>query len=138
MVVAQEVMRTLAAPGWEQDVPAVRKLVAQFTGKLAVHGAMENEALYPRLLTHPDETIRTKAAQLLKEVDGIYDAFQAFARDWSQEAIQAQPQGYVLEVKRLFGLLGKRMARENTELHPMADAHLGCAGPPPRSPSPRC
>lgn len=126
LVMANEISAVFASPGWEKDPAPVARLVAKFTGKLAVHNAMESEALYPRLLAHSDERVRTKARELLDEIDGIYDAFGTFAKRWASiDEIRARPMDYASGVKKLFAILGKRMGRENHELYPLADAHLG-------------
>jgi hypothetical protein len=106
-----------------QDAPLVRRLVARFAGKLAVHASMENEALYPRLLAHRDPAVRDSARALFDEVGSIYDAFGAYTRRWPTSAsIEADVAGFADETRALLMTLATRMLRENDELYPLVDA----------------
>lgn len=100
----------------------VRRLFAQFAGKLNVHARMENEALYPRLRQHPEQAIRVTADALYDEVGKIYDSFGNFLQAWpSSASIEQSPNEFVREAFRVFRILGKRMAREEVELYPLVD-----------------
>jgi len=100
----------------------VRRLFAQLAGRLNVHARMENQALYPRLLAHPEAEIREHAAALFGEVGGIYDALGAFLQAWpTAAAIEAAPGDFIRQAMRVFRLLGKRMLREEAELYPLVD-----------------
>jgi hypothetical protein len=100
----------------------VRRLFAQFAGKLNVHARMENDALYPRLLVHPNDTIREAAENLHHEVGDVYDAFGRFLSTWQSAAqIEEAPAEFIRQALRVFRTLGKRMLREETELYPLVD-----------------
>src|SRR5258707_186364 len=99
------------------DASEVRRRLARFVGRLKLHAAMENDALYPRLLasTHPE--IRDKARSMLGEVGGIYDEFFVFSRRWLQAGvIERDPSTFGAELFRVMKLLGRRMSRETKEL----------------------
>jgi hypothetical protein len=105
------------------EAAEVRRLLAQFAGKLNVHARMENDALYPRLLEHDDAAIRAQAEALMSEVGGVYDAFGAFLETWATAAsIEAAPGEFIRQTARVLRLLGKRMVREENELYPMVEA----------------
>jgi hypothetical protein len=111
--------RTLA-----RDPSQARKLLAAFTGKLRVHAAMEDDALYPRLLASGDPDVVAKARALRMEVGELYESFFAFVSKWSSsEAIQADPEGFGRDTIHELYRLGRRMKRENQELYPLVDAH---------------
>jgi serine/threonine-protein kinase len=100
----------------------VRRLVARFAGKLAVHASMENEALYPRLLAHADAAVRARARSLYDEVGGLYSTFHAYTARWPTVAsIHADPHAFVTETRELLTRLAFRMVRENDELYPLVD-----------------
>src|SRR5262245_61341567 len=66
----------------EETAANVRRLVARFAGKLLVHAEMENKALYPRLLHHTDDAVRSRAQALYDDVKKIYASFQEYAKRW--------------------------------------------------------
>jgi hypothetical protein len=122
MALGFEINQRLDPRALAADAAEVRRLVARFGGKLLMHAEME-KALYPRLLQHRDEAIRTKAQALYDEVKRVYDAFGDYAKRWpTAEAISADPAAFVRDTRGVLKMLGKRMMRENTELYPLADA----------------
>jgi hypothetical protein len=105
------------------EAATVRRLVARFAGKLTVHASMENEALYPRLLAHRDDAVRTRAQELSDEVGHLYASFDAYAARWpSVASIEAEPFVFVDETRALLARLASRMVRENEELYPLVEA----------------
>ena len=126
-----EELMNIAAKLFPELVPAkiatdpteARRLMARFRGLLVVHAAMENEALYPRLLEHPRAEVRDVAKKLLAEVGSLYDGVHVHAERWSDAAaMQRDPSAFVRDTLELLKLLGRRMVRENQELYPLADA----------------
>src|SRR6202044_2034301 len=105
------------------EAATVRRLVARFAGKLAVHASMENEALYPRLLDHADTEVRLRARALFDEVGTIYGSFDAYVARWpSASSIELAPSEFVDQTRDLLNQLAVRMTRENNELYPLVDA----------------
>ncbi len=101
----------------------VRRLLAQYTGKLGIHLRMEDEALYPRLLGGRDGILRRRAAALKTSVGALDGEFQTFVRAWpSAASIEVN----LLEFSRQFGRIrqsvARRMQREEAELYPLMDA----------------
>lgn len=108
------------------DASDVRRRLARFVGRLKLHAAMENDALYPRLLQSEHAEIRDKARAMLAEVGTIYDEFFAFSRRWLQAGvIERDPSAFGTELFRVMKLLGRRMSRETKELYPLVDALEG-------------
>ena len=101
--------KTIAA-----EAATVRRLVAQFAGKLSVHASMENEALYPRLMSHDDPAVRARAIELFDEVGTIYQTFGVYAKRWPTTAsIEADPAGFKHDTAEVLRVLAMRMMREN-------------------------
>ena len=101
----------------------VRRLVAQFTGKLTVHASMENEALYPRLFDHSDPAVRARARALFDEVGDLYAQFHAYAARWpTVAAIAADGAAFVKETREILFRLALRMTKENEELYPLVES----------------
>jgi serine/threonine-protein kinase len=105
-----------------RNAAEIRKRVARFAGKLKMHAAMENEALYPRLLQHRDARVKEKARALFDDVEKIYASFGGYAAKWSTvDAIVEDPAAYAKDTRRALVTLWTRMVRENEELYPMVD-----------------
>ncbi|HEY4121665.1 MAG TPA: hemerythrin domain-containing protein [Byssovorax sp.] len=105
------------------DPMKVKRALASFSGRLRVHAAMEQQALYPRLLASSDATVAAKARSLLDEIGGIYDGFYAYLAAWSRpNALEADVEGFCRETMRQLFQLGARMKREDDELYPLVDA----------------
>jgi hypothetical protein len=134
---AQEILLELDKPTFPSNAREVRRMMARFKGKLIVHGTMENEALYPRLLAHEDEQVRVRSQALFDDLGGVYDAFTAHHAKWtSVEAIERDAPGYVRQTRDMFATLRRRLTRENSELYPLADRdadHRASVRPPDRA-----
>jgi len=123
LALAAEIGGRLTPERVAAEAAEVRRLLAQFAGKLNVHARMENDALYPRLLEHADQAVRRQAEELLSEVDGVYDAFGALLKAWPTAAsIAAAPSDFIRQATKVFRVLGKRMLREEHQLYPLVEA----------------
>lgn len=118
---AMEIGAMFGPDGSIADPAACRRALASFAGKLRIHAAMENGALYPRLLAHGDPEIVTLAKGLLDECGAIYDELDVYLARWDASAIAADTRTFARETRRVFRRLGTRMARENDELYPLVD-----------------
>ena len=118
---AAEIAGRLDPAALEREAGEIRRLVARFAGKLRMHAAMENEALYPRLRAHPDPEVRDAAERLWTEVGSIYGEFDRYSKRWLVgDAIAREPRAFALDTHAIFARLGTRMFRENRELYPLA------------------
>jgi hemerythrin HHE cation binding domain-containing protein len=99
----------------------VRAHLTALAGKVNLHLALEDEALYPRLRAHPDAKVQSVAKKFTEEMSGIKAAFQKYIATWSDVAIRGDAAGFVAATKGLFAALGQRIQRENTELYPLLD-----------------
>ena len=120
---SMEIVQGATPESMAADASDVRRRLARFVGRLKLHAAMENDALYPRLVDHPNAEVRDKARQLLRDVGGLYDELFAFARKWlSPGVIEASPAEFGNKLFHVMKILGKRMSRESRELYPLVDA----------------
>jgi hypothetical protein len=116
---AQEIEGALQSAEPQQ----LRRLLGRFAGKLQVHAAMEEEALYPRLLSHTRSDVRDVAEKLHGELGGIYSLVGDFVVRWLESgAIEAQRELFVDDVAKVFNVLRLRLEAEERELYPLADA----------------
>ncbi len=121
-LLGKELLRALDTRTLVADPSPVRRLLAEFSGRLRVHAAMEQEALYPRLLASSDARVSRKAQELLDEVGDLYNAFFSHLRRWPDAAsIQADPEGFCRDTMQLLHRLRLRMKRENDELYPLVE-----------------
>lgn len=119
---AKEVLNALDTRTLVVDPTPARRALAVFSGRLRVHAAMEQEALYPSLLGSDDPAVARKARELLDEVGGLYAEYFAHQQRWSDgQAIRAEPEAFCRDTMGLFARLRMRMKRENEELYPLAD-----------------
>jgi hypothetical protein len=120
---SKSLLSSLDTRSLEQDPTAARRALATFAGRLRVHAAMEQEALYPRLLASKSPAVAAKAKELHDEIGPIYQAFFSFLGRWPDAAsIQGDPQGFCRETMMELQRLKLRLKRENEELYPMVDA----------------
>jgi hypothetical protein len=100
----------------------VRRLLAQYTGKLAIHLRIEDEALYPQLLEGKDAVLRERAATLKIGMGALDAEFQTFVRAWpSAASIESNPGEFCRQFARIIRAIGRRMAREEVELYALID-----------------
>ena len=104
------------------DAAAIRKLLSNMAGKVNFHLAMEDKALYPRLMEHKDASAKALAGKFMKEMGGLAQVFTDYNNKWQVSAIKSDPAGFSNETRKVFGALSHRISRENSELYPLADA----------------
>ncbi|XOV83174.1 MAG: hemerythrin domain-containing protein [bacterium] len=101
----------------------VSRLMARFSGKLKGHLLMEDKVLYPKLMAHSDPGVNNLANRYMKEMGGIAEAVGEYSERWkSAELIEADVKAFIVETKRLFAVLAKRIKSEDEVLYPALDA----------------
>lgn len=116
--VAQEISQQLKA---NADAATLRKLLSNLAGKLNFHLAMEDKALYPRLMERKDSQVKQLATKFMNEMGGLGEAFAAYNNKWQISAIRSDTVQFANETRQVFAALTQRIARENRELYPLAD-----------------
>jgi len=120
--IASRISSRLIAESLAGNAGEVRDLQSQLAGKLNVHLAMEDEYLYPELLKHEDESIRSLAKRFVDEMGGIKKVFTQYMNKWpSAHTIQEKPSEYIEETRALFKALEKRIRVEDSELYSTVD-----------------
>jgi len=98
------------------------ELLTRLTGKLMVHLAAEDYALYPKMIESDDAEAASTAKQYRDEMGGLKEAFQGYYARWNnREKIGSDPANFIAETRGVFEALGQRVERENTVLYPLAD-----------------
>jgi hemerythrin-like domain-containing protein len=112
----------LVASELQRDATDARAMLSMLAGKLTVHLAMEDKALYPRLATHANLDVRRLAEQFEKEMGGIFAVFKQYLAHWpNAEAIQMNGAGFVVETRQIFDALQARIAKEDAHIFPRLD-----------------
>lgn len=125
LAVVGEIQARLKPDVVRNDPKALRTLLSALAGKLSIHLAMEDKALYPRMIQADVENSGAMATAFQNEMGSIGQVFSAHNQKWQAGQIGADPGGFVRETQDLFGALGKRIERENSQLYPLADRALG-------------
>jgi hypothetical protein len=116
--VANAIERAVAT----EDGQHLRRLLGRLSGKLQMHAAMEEKALYPRLIDHEREDVRAVAVRLRNDVGEVYAFVGAFIGRWSEAgAIEKDHTRFAEEAPAVFTLLRRRVEVEERELYPLAD-----------------
>jgi iron-sulfur cluster repair protein YtfE (RIC family) len=123
--VVGEIQARLQPEQVRTDPKSVRTLLSSLAGKLSIHLAMEDKALYPRMIQADVENSKAMATAFKSEMGSIGQVFAAYNQKWQPAQMTADPAGFVRETQDLFGALGKRIERENGQLYPLADRALG-------------
>jgi iron-sulfur cluster repair protein YtfE (RIC family) len=119
LVIAKEMTAQLKG---QPDPAVLRKQLSNLAGKLNFHLAMEDQALYPRLMERKDSDAKALAGKFMTEMGGLGKAFTSYNEKWQVSAIRNDLAGFAKETQAVFAALTKRIARENTELYPLADS----------------
>ena len=119
--VAMALLRRRSAQDVADQADGVANDLTRFDRLLRAHSNTESLGLYPYLLQHDDQDVRRRASALYSEGLGMYDDFFAFRRRYADAAsLRADSEGAFGELTRVLARLGRRMHREEQELHPMA------------------
>lgn len=118
LVIAKEMTAELKGSA---DAAVLRKQLSNLAGKLNFHLAMEDQALYPRLMERKNSDTHALAQKFMAEMGGLGKVFTTYNDKWQVSAIRKDAAGFASETQAVFAALTKRIARENTELYPLAD-----------------
>lgn len=105
----------------QADAAVLRKQLSSLAGKLNFHLAMEDKGLYPRLMDMKEGEAKEVATRFKTEMGGLSGAFTSYSNKWEVSAIRQDPTGFANDSHAVFSALGKRIARENADLYPLAD-----------------
>ena len=111
------------------ELAAVRGMLRD---TLVRHLKCEDWALYPRLQTKGEPVLAELAARFVDEMGHIAEAFEAYDCYWTQLRVEADWPGFCAETRAILTALGDRIAREESELYPVAETLFKAEAPPPR------
>lgn len=106
------------------DADGSRAKLLKLGGALKAHLKLEDEQMYPAMMSNGSAEIQHKAKGFQEEMGGLAGAFDVFFSAWSRPgAIAADPAGFVSAWLPVKAALGERMDREDRDLYVMLD-HL--------------
>jgi Hemerythrin HHE cation binding domain. len=104
------------------------KLLAAFTGRINIHLAMEDKALYPKFLSSEEAKIREIAEDFIFEMGDLRKVFGDYHNKWNSNLkIKDQFGEFSRETQTILGALTKRIKREEQELYDVADRMINQA-----------
>jgi len=107
----------------KSDVYKIFVTLSSLMGKLQLHLAVEDEALYPRMIEQGNPQIITTVERFKSEMGGIATTFTNYMKKWNNpEKIKTNPNSFIIETRGLFYILKIRINKENQELFPLLDA----------------
>ena len=122
-------MVTAPHPPRATELASVRGMLRD---TLTRHLKCEDWALYPRLQTKGEPVLAELAARFVDEMGHIAEAFEAYDSYWTQLRVEADWPGFCAETRAILTALGDRIAREESELYPVAETLFKAEAPPPR------
>jgi hypothetical protein len=116
---AGQILSASKQPTLAASAGPVRDLLNRMAGILTVHLACEEQSFYPRLLADKRHEVSGIAARFQQEMGGIKETFGRHIKQWTSDAITADPTGFARDTSALLTQLGSRMDREERELYPL-------------------
>lgn len=109
----------LRVPGKAEEV---RSILSALAGKLSIHLAMEDKALYPQMLSSNNDAAKKMAESYMQEMGALAGAFKDYVAKWSNgTVIRENAETFCTQTKEVFTLLKKRVEREEANLYPLRD-----------------
>jgi len=116
---AGQILSATKLPALAASAGPVRDLLTKMSGILLVHLAAEDHSFYPRLLADKRREVSDAAARFQQEMGGIKEGFGQYIKQWTRDAIAADPTGFTRDTTSLLTKLSGRMDREERELYPL-------------------
>jgi hemerythrin-like domain-containing protein len=119
---AGRIATLLTSPSITNNLEEVSTTVRDLCSKFYVHLAVEDQALYPRMINHGNPQLKQVAEQFQKEMGGLKDRLNLYRKRWpGLTAIINDNQGFIAETRDILTALERRIAREDTELYDLFD-----------------
>lgn len=108
-------------------VAAVIEVLGEMTRKLLEHLELEDDHLYPALMTDEDSEVAAMARGFVAEMGGIRDLYGLYVERWNARTILVDHARFVRETGMLIAGLADRIERENKILYPALAARIRSA-----------
>lgn len=119
---AGEISKKLNEEALSKDASQIRDLLSGLLGKLKIHLAVEDKALYPQLKNCGNHEVAAISIQYQEEMGGIAEFVSNYSKHWpSAYAISENAKGFIDETNQLISALSTRIQKENDYLYKLAD-----------------
>lgn len=116
-------LRKFAHAGIKENAYEIVHQLGALTSVVNLHLAIEDRILYPTLQKGADQRLADMSRAYQEEMQGIANAYIAFARKWGKvAAIAEKAEQFRLEANTVLKTLHTRMQKENTEFYPAIEA----------------
>ncbi len=120
--VAAELKQAMVPARLASDARQAHGVLAKLAGCVGVHLTMEDDVLYPALVSDANEAVRATARRFVDEMGNIRTAFQAYLARWpTSHSIEMAPHRFVEETSGLLEVLAGRIRAEDDHLYAMVD-----------------
>lgn len=100
------------------NVTEVALRISRLAGKIKIHMLEEDKFLYPELLMSVDAEVKSMAKQYIDEMGDLSDEYTRFKTAYNTALkIQAKPDTFQIEAKKVINALMKRIDKEDNELY---------------------
>jgi hemerythrin superfamily protein len=95
--------------------------IGTISGIILMHLKYEDEYIYPRLLQHSKEEIRTISNKFTQEMGDLSQKFEKYKDKYLKipGAIKANPAAFIKDTNAILYSISKRVEREERELFPL-------------------
>mgnify|MGYP000328676148 CR=1 FL=1 len=99
------------------DTRTIKSLIDDLISALDIHLAVEDKSLYPLLLNHTNQEIKSTVQSFIDEMGEIRQTVLLYRRKWTSiSKIQEEPNKFIGETSIILEALITRMHKENLEL----------------------
>lgn len=99
------------------DTRTIKSLIDDLISALDIHLAVEDKSLYPLLLNHTNQEIKSTVQSFIDEMGEIRQTVLLYRRKWTSiSKIQEEPNKFIGETSIILEALITRMNKENLEL----------------------
>lgn len=109
-------------------ISTTRKLLREITGKLRDHLHGEDKELYPSLLAHEDDDIRTAARDFISGQHALRQWTEQYHKKWLRDDDRIFDDRFIADTNELLTLLAARVDREERFLFPRLQAKVESKG----------
>jgi hypothetical protein len=100
----------------------IGKLLPALAGRISMHLAMEDNALYPKLLDSPEAKIRNTAGEFITRMGDFKKIFGDYHQRWNSNLkVKDSFNKFRRETQMILAALTQRISREDEELYDVAD-----------------
>lgn len=100
------------------NVTEVALRISRLAGKIKIHMLEEDKFLYPELLKSTDAEVKLMAQQYIDEMGHLSEEYTHFKTEYNTAIkIQAKPETFLIEAKKVIEALIKRIDKEDNELY---------------------